>query len=329
MSSVKIATNIITGFLGVGKTSAILDLLSQRTEKERVAVLVNEFGAVGIDGLLLSGQRTTEEGISIAEVPGGCMCCASGPLTQVALNKLISSTRPQRLLIEPSGLGHPLEVLQLLNSEYYRDVLSLRKTVTLVDARKLNDTRYTSHPTYNQQIAIADIVVGNKQDLYQPVDKENLIHYVGRVGHPNAEVFFTSHGVIPRAMLEDETAVAVEGVAVGQFDNASSPKTKAPIPPCGYLCEINSGGGFQTVGWRIDPSWIFSREKVVNFLGRINADRAKGIFVTNEGVLAYNRAQDELREIELDDCVESRIEIIAVHVEDDWQAQLFDCVIQR
>ena len=329
MISTKIPTNIITGFLGVGKTSAILDLLAQRSENERVAVLVNEFGAIGIDGSLLSGQRITDDGISIAEVPGGCMCCATGPLTQVALNKLIGATRPQRLLIEPSGLGHPLEVLQLLSSEYYRDILLLCKTMTLVDARKLYDSRYTSHPTFNQQIAIADLVIGNKEDLYQPDDRENLIRYVERVGHPNAEVFFTSQGAVPLAMLKDETAIAIEGASVAEFNTEPRASTQKPIPPCGYLREVNSGEGFETVGWRIDPSWIFSREKVVNFLGRITVDRAKGVFVTSEGVFGYNRSQDEIKEIELDDCLESRLEIIAKNRDEDWESRLFECVIQR
>lgn len=329
MNSTRIDTNVVTGFLGVGKTSAILNLIAQRAENERVAVLVNEFGAIGIDGSLFSGQRTTEDGISIAEVPGGCMCCTSGPLTQVALNKLIGSTRPQRLLIELSGLGHPLEVLQLLNSEYYRDVLSLRKTVTLVDARKLKDDRYINHPIFNQQIAIADLVIGNKEDLYDAGEKENLIRYVERVGQPNAEVFFTTQGAVPLFKIDDETAVVVDGVVLGGHNSVSPPREESLIPACGYLCEVNSGEGFETIGWRIDPSWIFSREKVVNFLGRIEAERAKGVFVTDEGVFGYNRSQDEVKEIELDDCLETRLEIIAPERDADWQANLFGCVIQR
>jgi len=125
-----VPTNIITGFLGVGKTSTILHLLKHKPVTERWAVLVNEFGEIGIDGGLIEGQASDNK-VFIREVPGGCMCCASGVPMQVALNQLLSNAKPDRLLIEPTGLGHPKEVLQVLSSEHYSKVLSLQKTMYL------------------------------------------------------------------------------------------------------------------------------------------------------------------------------------------------------
>lgn len=168
----RVPTNIITGFLGVGKTSAIMHLLTHKPSHERWAVLVNEFGEVGIDGSLLQGQKKQQDQVFIREVPGGCMCCAAGLPMQIALNQLLSEARPDRLLIEPTGLGHPKEVLQVLSTEYYRQILALQKNITLVDARKLSDPKYTEHETFNQQITIADTVVGNKRDLYQDEDEQ-------------------------------------------------------------------------------------------------------------------------------------------------------------
>ena len=102
-----VPTNIITGFLGAGKTSAIVHLLQNKPKNERWAILVNEFGEIGIDGSLMQGQYSEEQGIFIREVPGGCMCCAAGLPMQIALNMLLAKAKPDRLLIEPTGLGHP------------------------------------------------------------------------------------------------------------------------------------------------------------------------------------------------------------------------------
>ena len=102
-----VPTTIITGFLGVGKTSAILHLLTQKPAHERWAILVNEFGEIGIDKSLFEGQLTADSGVFIREVPGGCMCCAASLPMQIALNQLLAASRPHRLLIEPTGLGHP------------------------------------------------------------------------------------------------------------------------------------------------------------------------------------------------------------------------------
>ena len=83
--------NIITGFLGVGKTSSILNLLKQKPENERWAVLVNEFGEIGIDGILIESQQ--QDHIFVREVPGGCMCCAAGLPMHIALNQLLQRAK--------------------------------------------------------------------------------------------------------------------------------------------------------------------------------------------------------------------------------------------
>ena len=94
--------NLITGFLGSGKTTTLLHLLAHKPANEKWAILVNEFGEVGIDGALLANR-----GAALKEIPGGCMCCVNGLPLQVGLNMLLKQTKPDRLIIEPTGLGHP------------------------------------------------------------------------------------------------------------------------------------------------------------------------------------------------------------------------------
>lgn len=322
-----VPTNIITGFLGAGKTSAILHLLKSKPEDERWAVLVNEFGEIGIDGSLFSGQHNEDSGVFIREVPGGCMCCAAGLPMQIALNQLLTRAKPDRLLIEPTGLGHPTEVLQVLTSEYYFDVLLIEKIVTLVDARNLADSNYTEHLTFNQQIANSDVIVGNKQDLYQAEDKIQLKQYAAAKSSPEVEVIFTEHGQLPLTLLEGETCVSV-----GSHHHRHSESTEQPsladtaLPACGYLKAVNQGEGFHSVGWRFDASKIFNRQSLFVFLSGVCASRLKAVFITEEGIFGYNLTPDALTEIELDDCLESRIEIIATEISEDWETQLFACI---
>lgn len=322
-----VPTNIITGFLGVGKTSAILHLLKHKPASERWAVLVNEFGEIGVDGSLFQGQHSQEPGVFIREVPGGCMCCAAGLPMQVALSQLLTQARPHRLLIEPTGLGHPKEVLQVLAAEYYQGIVSLQKILTLVDARKLSHARYTGHGTFNQQIAIADIVVGNKLDLYQPADKHRLQNYVKKHGAADAKVVFTQHGDIPLEWLEGDTSATTQhhhhhshpaGIKLSPSD--------MPIPASGYIKASNEGEGFQSVGWRFPPERIFDYGKLYLFLTGLNVERMKAVFITEKGVFGYNLTPDALTEIELDDCMESRIEIIATWADEAWEAQLVGCI---
>ena len=324
-----VPTNIITGFLGTGKTSTILHLLKSKPANERWAVLVNEFGEIGVDGSLFQGQHSEETGIFIREVPGGCMCCAAGLPMQIALSQLLSRARPDRLLIEPTGLGHPMEVMQVLSEDHYRDVLSIQKVLTLVDARNLADKRYTEHATFNQQIAIADIVVGNKQDLYGPGDKTRLESYVKDNGAPNAKVAVTEQGVLELNLLMGQTATTLHTTHKhhGTHNDKAQPVnlSDAPLPECGYIKAVNQGEGFESIGWRFDARKVFDRDKLFGFLSGLFAERMKAVFITQQGVFGYNLTRDALTEIELDDCLESRIEIIATQLNEEWEAQLLAC----
>ena len=92
-------TNLITGFLGSGKTTSILHLLANKDPAEKWAVLVNEFGEVGIDGALLANS-----GALLKEIPGGCMCCVNGLPMQVGLNTLLRQGKPVNYIAKLSSI---------------------------------------------------------------------------------------------------------------------------------------------------------------------------------------------------------------------------------
>tara|TARA_B100000809_G_C15099076_1_gene516179 strand:- start:311 stop:1315 length:1005 start_codon:yes stop_codon:yes gene_type:complete len=322
-----VPTNIITGFLGVGKTSAILQLLKNKPVNERWAVLVNEFGEIGVDGSMLKGQLSEQQGVFIREVPGGCMCCVAGVPMQVALNQLLTRAKPDRLLIEPTGLGHPKEVLQMLAAKHYQTVLSLQKTLTLVDARNLSNERYTSHDTFNQQIEMADIVIGTKLDLYQSDDKAKLYTYVRKHGRPNTEVVFSKQGKIEFSLLEGKTASQILPAHHHHINDKKQLAADKAIPDCGFIKAINEGEGYISIGWIFLPDQIFDYHKLSIFFKDIGVQRVKAVFITNHGAFSYNYTADGLTQKELNDCVESRIEIISEYLEDRLERQLMACMI--
>ena len=321
-----VPTNIVTGFLGVGKTSAILHLLKQKPAGERWAVLVNEFGEIGVDGSLITGQIAAEKDIFIREVPGGCMCCSSGVPMQIALNQLLSEAKPHRLLIEPTGLGHPVEVIQVLSNQYYQDILSLEKTITLVDARNLANSRYTEHVIFNQQMAIADIIVGSKLDLYEKADKQALTDYIKAQPFTPQRIAFIEHGQLPLKMLSGATMHKVKPAQHQHTHKSSISANTAAIPESGFIKAINKGEGFYSIGWRFAPDKIFNRIKLHIFLADINVTRLKAVFITPEGIFGYNSVDDGIVEMELDECDESRIEIICEQIEQGWELELLNIV---
>lgn len=321
-----VPTNIVTGFLGAGKTSTILHLLAAKPTNERWAVLVNEFGEIGVDGSLFEGQHKEASGVYISEVPGGCMCCAAGVPMQIALNDLLRRARPDRLLIEPTGLGHPKEVLQVLSQEHYRDVLDIQKTLTLVDARKLTDSRYTTHETFNQQIAIADIVLGNKADLYEAGDRQKLIDYVATKTYANTQVHFGEFGNISPELLNGATLSPIVSTHHSHRHDEQALASELPIPECGFIKAENAGEGYISTGWRFAPQKIFDLEKVRQFVLSTESERLKAVFITEQGVFSFNKTEDGVQENALDDFKESRIEIIAQTEQPEWEQNLLNCL---
>ena len=323
-----VPTNIITGFLGAGKTSTILQLLKNKPNEERWAVLVNEFGEIGIDGAILEGQYSEQQGVYIREVPGGCMCCTAGLPMQVALTQLLRRAWPDRLLIEPTGLGHPKEVLETLNNESFHGVLEIQKIVALVDARHLSDSRYAEHETFQQQLAIADVIVGNKQDLYGEHDKGALRAYLQEYSLNDVKLVFTEQGVIEHSLIDGPKTIA-PNVALDVLVSSSEDNRhnfNAPMPECGFVKALNQGEGYTSVGWRFVSRFEFDKNKLFAWLSGIDAERLKATFITDSGCVAYNLTRDALTEMSFEHFDESRIEIITHELSDHWEASLFDCI---
>ena len=155
-----INVHIITGFLGVGKTSCIQYLIKHKPKDERWAILVNEYGKQGIDGSLFNRDE-----IIVKQIAGGCACCAALLPFQTALNQLIRHDKPDRILIEPSGLGHVDNIVKLLQDESYQNRLKLNGVVCVIDSRHLAQSKYRFHELYLRQIYAADLFVANKSEL--------------------------------------------------------------------------------------------------------------------------------------------------------------------
>lgn len=305
-----IPTNVITGFLGVGKTTAIQHLLQTKPAGERWAVLINEFGKVGIDSQLLKTDDSTEGEITIREVPGGCMCCAAGLPMKVALNQLIGKAKPDRLLIEPSGLGHPEEVIAVLSGEFYQSIIDLHATLTLVDARHIADAKYREHETFQQQLQIADLIVANKADMYGQIEMDALTAYLNAMHLQELPLQITQDAKINPQWLEPNAkfnqVVWQDQPEVFKFKDETQ-----PIPECGYLSLSQQLSGWYSYGWRFKSTFCFDYQALSIWLKQFKQIRLKAVFRTSEGFVAINQADDNLMIEKLpSQPVGSRIEFI-------------------
>jgi len=310
-------TNLITGFLGSGKTTTIRHLLAQKPDGEKWAVLVNEFGEVGIDGALLA-----DSGAVLKEIPGGCMCCVNGLPMQVGLNMLLQQARPARLLIEPTGLGHPKQILSLLTSEIYNNWLTLNASLCLLDARNLSDQRTVENENFRDQLAAADVIVANKTDAYSDQDHQALTVWQGQWA-ANREVVIASHGAIDINLL-DRPRLNQAPLPDGTHHHAhASPRGLAALSLPGnqrWRRALNQADGYSSCGWIFDGETVFDTVALLDWVRLMPVERVKGVMRIKEGTLLVNRQGQDLKiETRPVAPLDSRIELIT-RDEAQWNA---------
>jgi len=307
----KVPTNIITGFLGVGKTTTILNLLKNKPENEKWAVLVNEFGEIGIDGAMMS-----EQGALIKEVPGGCMCCTAGVPMSVGINALLRQ-QPDRLIIEPTGLGHPKQVIATLTSEQYTPYVELKATVGLVDPRNLRDEKYTSNQNFNDQLQVSDVVIGNKVDECSAQDIDAFNDWV--TDQTPSKVFnkLVTQGQLPLEVLDIERVhgSASTHIESHHHDHAQLEPEFLLQPNQSYVRKENRGQGYHSCGWLFGAEYRFNFDDLFSMVSDLTAERVKAVINTDRGCYAFNKANGVVSVNELTlDGFESRLEVIDVQL---------------
>ncbi|WP_312212230.1 GTP-binding protein [Pseudescherichia sp.] len=311
-------TNLITGFLGTGKTTSILHLLANKPEGEKWAVLVNEFGEVGIDGALMA-----ESGALLKEIPGGCMCCVNGLPMQVGLNTLLRQGKPDRLLIEPTGLGHPKQILDILTAEVYEPWIDLRATLCLLDPRQLLDEKAVTNENFRDQLAAADIIVANKRDRATPESEAALAQWWQQFGG-DRQLLTATQGEIDPALLDTPRRNRRELPTSAEHNHGHGEKkglAALSLPAHQrWRRSLNSGQGHQACGWIFDAETRFDTVGILEWARLAPAGRVKGVMRIAEGLVRINRQGEDFR-IETQNVAppDSRIELIADH-DVDWNA---------
>ncbi|MBQ1492216.1 MAG: GTP-binding protein, partial [Blautia sp.] len=152
--------DIISGFLGAGKTTLIKKLLKEAFAGEQVVLIENEFGEIGVDGGFLK-----ESGIQIREMNSGCICCSLVGDFGASLREVTQTYHPDRILIEPSGVGKLSDVIKAVQDAADEADLQLNSYTTVVDAKKAKLYVRNFGEFFNNQVKYAGTIVLSRTDL--------------------------------------------------------------------------------------------------------------------------------------------------------------------
>ena len=219
----KIPATIITGFLGAGKTTLIRHML-QNAQGRRIALIINEFGDLGVDGDILKGcgdETCREE--DVVELSNGCICCTVADDFIPTMEKLLArEDKPDHIVIETSGLALPQPLVRAFNWPGISPQVTVDGVVTVVDGKAVTEGRFAhsveaideqrkldenlDHETplselFEDQVACADMIVVNKADLLDMAQADALVVSLRSSARDGVQVVKTSMGKLPVDVL--------------------------------------------------------------------------------------------------------------------------------
>ena len=177
--------DIISGFLGAGKTTLIAKLLKEAFPGEQVVLIENEFGEIGIDGGFLK-----ESGVEIREMNSGCICCSLVGDFGTSLKEVVDKYHPDRIIIEPSGVGKLSDVIKAVKDLHIENEIVLNSASTVADASKVKVYMKNFGEFFNNQIEHAGTVILSRTQNVSEEKLKTAIELIKSV-NPNAHIITT------------------------------------------------------------------------------------------------------------------------------------------
>lgn len=282
--SVKI--DIISGFLGAGKTTLIQKLLKQSFNGQKVVLIENEFGEIGIDGSILK-----QAGIQIREINSGCICCTLVGDFNLALKEVIQQYRPDRILIEPSGVGKLSDVMKACQKIAVKEDVQINLCIAVADALKYRMYSRNFSEFYNNQIENAKTVILSRT---QKMDDKKLAEVVKEIHarNPNASVITT-----PWDELSGDSVLSV--AENGMFPLIDQKELSNDDEHMHEHCHHHHNANEAFDVWSVETPHVFQTGEIESFLQKLpdygTILRAKGIVeLTNRTWLQFDFVPEEI-----------------------------------
>jgi len=190
-----VKVNVVSGFLGSGKTTFVLQAVAtlNKAPGEKIAILVNEFGKIGVDGEIVG-----REAVDVMELASGCICCSLKTSLKQAILDIADRFAPDRLIIEPSGIALPSQIVETIEMPQVAAKAEVESLIHLIDAFNFFKCAAGLGDFYLKAISTAHVVVINKVDLVSAHERESVAKVVADF-NPEAAIFHASFAEIPLA----------------------------------------------------------------------------------------------------------------------------------
>ena len=294
--------DIVFGFLGSGKTTFIIRALRKWGTEEKIVILVNEFGDVGIDGDLLSGR-----GGDVVEMPSGCICCSLQSDFRSQMLEISRAIKPERVIIEPTGVATIAQIHSIFEAQLFEGTIEKINNILIADVTSFMNLYKANRHFVESQVEHADLALLNKCDR---VDKNKAMIIQGAILaiNPDLSVLMTEFGAVDWAEYHLALSTALGSKKNGHKTNSLDGQKVVEQ----FLSKTNHAGhhhfheeedalGYESFGC-VYQDTAFDRNLLETFFQQLNTAnsnmgeivRAKGLFHVGAKAMLIELASGEI-----------------------------------
>lgn len=277
--------DIISGFLGAGKTTLIKKLLDEKLINEKLVIIENEFGEIGIDGSILKSSN-----VEVREINSGCICCTLVGDFGKAVEEVVMEYKPDRIIIEPSGVGKLSDIIKACNTSKLKEVLIINMVIAVVDALKYQIYISNFGEFFEDQIKHAKTIVLSRTQRSENKKLEITVNSIRKL-NDKANIITT-----PWESLNSELIISVaEQDASVSFEEELKDKKKVVLKPTAHHKNCNCGCNHEHSHnhsadevfdvWGVETPKKYNKPELKNILELLRNEKPYGIILRGKGIL--------------------------------------------
>lgn len=284
----KTKVDIISGFLGAGKTTLIKKMLEEKLYNEKLVIIENEFGEIGIDGSILK-----KSGVEVKEMNSGCICCTLVGDFGKAIQEVITKFKPDRIVIEPSGVGKLSDVIKACETPKLKELLQINMVITVADVQKYQMYASNFGEFFENQIKNAKTVILSRTQKVDSKKTEAVVQAIRKCNR-KANVITTPWENLSAARIID----AAEQEASAALENEIKKvilKKQSHVPGCKCGCNhphshSHSADEVFSV-WSAETPRVYEEKDLKSILHALGNHKVYGMVLRGKGFLQIGQGQ--------------------------------------
>jgi G3E family GTPase len=323
--------DIVFGFLGSGKTTFITRILEGWGKDEKMVVLVNEFGEVGIDGDLLAGK-----GVQIVEMPSGCICCTLQTDFRAQLLNISQTINPQRVIIEPTGVASIAQVKGIIQAQLFENIVEEIHNILITDATSFIDFYRCNRNFVESGVRNAHVVLLNKCDKVKKIKAAVTKDAISAI-NPKVPVLMTEFGAVEwgeyQAALSTAPQISLSSL-MREISLAEAADEEPHHEGEEHLHEEEDALGYESFSCIYELS--FDRQELERLFQELNSTRmgeivrAKGIFKVDNQWIVMQLASGDVSWQEVRGAQQSKLSIVGKDLKKELIGEVIDrCLAGR